>query len=223
MLTTDFLQYFYELSQNNNKDWFERNKPRYEATVKKPFEATVAGVIQRIGAFDPAYAPLTPKDCIFRIYRDVRFSADKTPYKTHVSASFSLKNKKLAVSADYSGYYLQIGFGNLLIGGGAYALDKPALQKVRTAILQDPTTFRALLAEPDFVAKYGELQGERNKVMPPEFKEAVKQEPLLAMKQFYFMAEMDPEVILRPDFPDFVADYFRAGQGVNDWLRGVVG
>ncbi len=223
MLTTDFLQYFYELSQNNNKDWFERNKPRYEATVKKPFEATVAGVIQRIGAFDPAYAPLTPKDCIFRIYRDVRFSADKTPYKTHVSAAFSLKNKKLAVSADYSGYYLQIGFGNLLIGGGAYALDKPALQKVRTAILQDPTTFRALLAEPDFVAKYGELQGERNKVMPPEFKEAVKQEPLLAMKQFYFMAEMDPEAILRPDFPDFVADYFRAGQGVNDWLRGVVG
>ena len=223
MLTTDFLQYFYELSQNNNKDWFERNKPRYEATVKKPFEATVAGVIQRIGAFDPAYAPLTPKDCIFRIYRDVRFSADKTPYKTHVSASFSLRNKKLAVSADYSGYYLQIGFGNLLIGGGAYALDKPALQKVRTAILQDPTTFRALLAEPDFVAKYGELQGERNKVMPPEFKEAVKQEPLLAMKQFYFMAEMDPEAILRPDFPDFVADYFRAGQGVNDWLRGVVG
>ena len=223
MLTTDFLQYFYELSQNNNKDWFERNKPRYEATVKKPFEATVAGVIQRIGAFDPAYAPLTPKDCIFRIYRDVRFSADKTPYKTHVSAAFSLKNKKLAVSADYSGYYLQIGFGNLLIGGGAYALDKPALQKVRTAILQDPTTFRALLAEPDFVAKYGELQGERNKVMPPEFKEAVKQEPLLAMKQFYFMAEMDPEAILRPDFPDFVADYFRAGQGVNDWLRGGVG
>lgn len=223
MLSTDFLQYLYDLSQNNNKDWFERNKPRYEAVVKKPFEAVVASIIERISAFDPAYATLTPKDCIFRIYRDVRFSTDKTPYKTHVSAAFSLKSKKLAVSADYSGYYLQIEFGNLLIGGGAYALDKPTLHQVRTAIVQDPTTFRALLAAPGFVAKYGELQGERNKVLPPEFKEAVKSEPMLAMKQFYFMAEIDPEVVLRPDFPEFVAAYFRAGAGVNEWLRGVTG
>lgn len=223
MLSTDFLQYLYELSQNNNKDWFERNKPRYEAAVKKPFEAMVADIIKQIATFDPAYAALTPKECIFRIYRDVRFSADKMPYKTHVSAAFSLKNKKLAVSADYSGYYLQIGFGNLLIGGGAYSLDKPTLHQVRTAIAQDPTTFRALLAEPDFIAKYGELQGERNKVMPAEFKEAVKTEPLLAMKQYYFMVEMDPEAILRSDFPAFVGEYFRAGAPLNEWLREAIG
>lgn len=218
MLTADLLQYLYELSQNNNRDWFERNKPRYETTVKKPFEATVASIIQRIGAFDPAYAQLTPKDCIFRIYRDVRFSNNKTPYKTHVSASFSPKGKKTD-----TGYYLHIEFGNLMIGGGAYSLDKPALHQIRTAIMQDPTTFRALLTEPAFVAKYGEIRGERNKVIPPEFKEAAKTEPLVTMKQFYFMAEMDPETILKPDFPDFVAEYYRAAQPLTEWLREVVG
>ncbi len=223
MLSTDLLHFLYELSQNNNKDWFERNKPRYEAVVKKPFETTVMAIIERISAFDPAYAALTPKNCIFRIYRDVRFSKDKTPYKNHISASFSPKGKKMDTGGDYSGFYLHIEFGSLMLGGGAYFLDKPALHKVRTAILRDPDTLRALLAEPDFVAKYGELQGERNKVLPPEFKEAARQEPLLAMKQYYFMTEMDPEMITRPDFPDFAADYFRAGQEVNAWLREVVG
>ncbi len=223
MLSTDLLQFLYELSQNNNKDWFERNKPRYEAVVKKPFEATVAAIIERISVFDPAYAALTPKDCIFRIYRDVRFSKDKTPYKNHISASFSPKGKKMDTGGDYSGFYLHIEFGSLMLGGGAYFLDKPALHKVRTAIMREPDTFRDLLAAPDFVAKYGELQGERNKVLPPEFKEAAQREPLLAMKQYYFMAEMDPEIITQPDFVDFAAGYFRAGQGVNAWLREAVG
>ncbi len=167
-------------------------------------------------------ATLQPKDCIFRIYRDTRFSPDKTPYKTHVSAAFSESNKKLAVSADYFGYYLQIEFGSLLMGGGAYALDTAALQKVRRAIVRDPDTFRALLAQPDFMARFGGIKGERNKVMPAEFKEAARTEPLLTLKQFYFMTEMDPEVIAQPDFPEFVAAYFRAGQQVNNWLREVL-
>ncbi|MCW5921351.1 MAG: DUF2461 domain-containing protein [Saprospiraceae bacterium] len=220
MLSADFLQFLYDLSQNNNRDWFEKNKKRYEATVKKPFEATVAAIIERVLPFEPGYGPIVPKDCIFRIYRDTRFSKDKSPYKTNVAASFNPKGiKSTADAMSYPGYYMHIEFGALWLGGGAYFLDKEPLRKVRTAIMQAPETFRTLILEKNFVEKYGNIRGERNKVLPPEFKEAAKSEPLLANKQFYFMAELAPEHALQSDFPDFVADYFKAGKALNDFFR----
>lgn len=220
MLNSDFLQFLYDLSQNNNRDWFEKNKKRYETTVKKPFEQTVAAVIERVQQMEPTYGPLLPKDCIFRIYRDTRFSQDKTPYKTHISAQFTPKHIKSTNDAiSYPGYYFQVEFGSLWIGGGAYYLDKEPLRKVRTAISQDPDAFKSLLESADFKEKYGDIRGEKNKVLPPEFKEAARSEPLIANKQLYFMAEMDPEIALRSDFPDFVAAYFQAGKPLNEYFR----
>lgn len=223
MITHDFLQFLYELSQNNNRDWFEKNKKRYESTVKKPFEATVAAIIERVQQFEPQYGPITPKDCIFRIYRDTRFSKDKSPYKTNVAAAFNPKNIKSTSDAlSFPGYYFHLEFGALWIGGGAYFLDKEPLRKVRTAIMQDPEAFRALISEKNFVEKYGALRGETNKVLAPEFKEAAKTEPLLYNKQYYFMAELDPELALDSRFPDFVADHFRAGRELNAFFRKVI-
>ena len=218
MLSPDLLQFLYELSQNNNRDWFEKNKKRFETTVKKPFELLVGDLIVRLKTFEPDFQ-IQPKDCIHRIYRDTRFSADKTPYKTHVSAVFTQRGRQ---TMDQPGYYLHLEFGNLMLGGGAYFLDKEPLQKARTAIAQDPEAFRAILFNPNFVEKFGAIKGERNKVMPAEFKEAVKKEPLLANKQFYFMAELDPEICLRPDFTEVVIEYFRAGKALNDFFRAAV-
>lgn len=209
------LQFLYELSQNNNKDWFEKNKKRFETTVKKPFEEVVGAVIQKLKTFEPDFQ-IQPKDCIFRIYRDTRFSNDKTPYKTHMAAVFTQRGRQ---TFEQPGYYLHVEFGNLSLGGGAYFLDKPALQKVRTAILQDTANFRKIIDNQLFTSKFGEIKGEKNKVLPPEFKEAAKQEPLLANKQYYFMADIDPENWLRPDVVDFVAEYFKAGKPLNDFLR----
>jgi uncharacterized protein (TIGR02453 family) len=215
MLQPDFLQFLYDLSQNNNKDWFEKNKKRYEGAVKKPFESLVGEVIERIRSFEPTFQ-IQPKDCLFRIYRDTRFSADKTPYKTHVSAVFTPRGRQ---SLHFPGYYLQIEFGNLMLGGGAYFLEKEPLTKMRKAIAQDPGAFRALLNDPVFSSKYGELKGEKNKVLPPEFKEAAKTEPLIAHKEFYFMADIDPERCLQAGLSDFIADYFKAGKPLNDYFR----
>ncbi|MFN0037722.1 MAG: DUF2461 domain-containing protein [Saprospiraceae bacterium] len=219
MLHSDFLQFLYDLSQNNNRDWFEKNKKRYEASVKKPFEGLVGEVIERLRAFEPGFQ-IQPKDCIHRIYRDTRFSADKTPYKTHVSAVFTQKGRQ---TMEQPGYYLHMEFGNLTLGGGAYFLEKEPLAKVRTAIAQDPEAFRSLVFEKNFAEKYGEIKGEKNKVLPPEFKEAAKKEPFLANKQFYFMTELEPEISLRPQLADFVADYFRAGRALNEFLRKAIG
>ncbi len=219
MLNEAFLQFLYELSQNNNREWFESNKKRFETVVKKPFEATVEAVIERLRAFEPDFTA-TPRDCIFRIYRDTRFSKDKTPYKTHVGAILTSRGRK---NMEQPGYYLHIEFGNLMMGGGAYFLEKEPLRRVRTAIAQDPEAFRALVSDKNFVEKFGELKGEKNKVLPPEFKVAAQAEPLLANKQFYFMAETDPAHAIGNDFPDFAADYFRAGKALNDFFRRAIG
>lgn len=222
MLTSDTLQFLYDLSHNNNRDWFEQNKPRYEKAVKKPFEQTVASVIERIQAFEPDFQ-IMPKDCIFRINRDTRFSSDKTPYKTHIAAVFTPRGRQ---TMHFPGYYLHVEYGALEIGGGAYFLEKEPLHRVRTAIAQNPDDFRSLIEAPDFQEKYGGLQGEKNKLLPPEFKSAAAKEPLLYNKQFYFMAELDPELALGPGFPDLAAEYFRCAKPLNDffsnWLAGRV-
>ncbi|MBL7809320.1 MAG: DUF2461 domain-containing protein [Saprospiraceae bacterium] len=215
MISPDLLQFLYELSQNNNRDWFEKNKKRYEATVKKPFEQFVATLITRLQTIEPGFQ-IQPKDCIHRIYRDTRFSADKTPYKTHVSAVFTTKGKQTMMEP---GYYFHLEFGNLMLGGGAYFLEKDPLYKVRKTIAQDLDAFREVVQDPAFVQHFGGIQGEKNKVLPPEFKELARQEPLLANKQFYFMAEQDPEICLRSDFADYVFDYFTAGKRLNDYFR----
>lgn len=218
MLNAEVLQFLYELSQNNNRDWFEKNKKRYESGVKKPFEQFVGAVIRRIQEFEPQFQ-ITPKESIFRLYRDTRFSADKTPYKTHLSAVFTAEGRKTTDHWVYPGYYLQLGFGSLSLGGGAYFLEKDQLTKMRKAIAQDPEAFRALLQAPDFAALYGEIQGERNKILPPEFKEAAAREPLLYQKQFFFMAELEPEKALGADADLFVAACFQKAKPLNDFFR----
>lgn len=215
MLHPDVLQFLYELSQNNNKDWFNKNKARYESTVKKPFEVLVENLIGQIGKFEPAFRT-TAKESIFRIYRDTRFSGDKTPYKTHLSAVFTSRGRK---TMNEPGYYLQLGFGSLSLGGGAYFLDKEPLAKVRQAIAADPKAFRRLIESPAFADKYGGIQGEKNKILPPEWKEVAAAEPLLFNKQFYFMAEVDPELVTRPDAVAQIAAYFEAARPVNEFFR----
>jgi uncharacterized protein (TIGR02453 family) len=215
MINAASLQFLYELSQNNNKDWFDKNKPRYEADLKKPWEETVGAIIERVKAFEPALQS-TAKESIPRIYRDTRFSTNKSPYKTNVAAIINPGGKK---AVDFPGYYIHLEFGNLMIGGGAYQVEKEPLHRIRTAIAQDPETFMEILHEPDFVTKFGEIKGDQNKVLPPEFKESKAKYPVIANKQFYFMAEMDPEIALRPDFPDFVSDYCNASAPLVEFLR----
>jgi len=219
MLTSDVLQFLYELSQNNNREWFTANKKRFEKTVKKPFEEFVEALIGQIKKFEPGFQPI-PKESIFRIYRDTRFSTDKNPYKTHISAVFTSQGRK---TMHEPGYYFQVSYGSLSLGGGAYFLEKEPLAKVRQAIVNDLKTFQQLSQAPEFVAKFGELKGEKNKILPPEIKAAAKAEPLLYNKQFYFMTELDPEIVTRPDAVETVARFFQAGKPLNDFFRKALG
>ncbi|MBK8704364.1 MAG: DUF2461 domain-containing protein [Saprospiraceae bacterium] len=213
-LTQSALDFLRDLSDNNNKDWFASHKSRFEKDLKKPFEQWIGELIQAFYAIDPAIM-IKPQDAIFRIYRDTRFSQDKRPYKEHVAAVISPYGRK---QMEYPGFYVHLESGMLMLGGGAYFLEKPALEKVRRHIMAEPDKFRRLVQSPEFVEKYGELRGERNKILPVEFRDAEKEIPLIANKQFYYMAEIPAEKAIAPDSVQMVTTYFQAARQFNDFL-----
>ena len=209
LITKDFISYFKDLNKNNNRDWFHTNKKRYEESVKKPFANVIAEVAKKMKI------EIEPKNAVFRINRDIRFSKDKTPYKVQTTAIISKYGRK---AKDYPGYYLRFAPGSISIGGGAYFLEKDDLYAVRQHIQNNPKAFAKLLKKKAFVEKFGELQGEKNKRIPKEFVEAHAEQPLIANKQFFFMAEMSAKEMLRDDLVAFICEYFRAGTAINEFL-----
>ncbi|MFQ5630205.1 MAG: DUF2461 domain-containing protein [bacterium] len=217
--TPGFLEFFEELAKNNDKPWFEANKKRYIASVKEPFEAFIGEMIARVSADDPAVA-ITPKDAIFRIYRDVRFSKDKTPYKTHVGAVISAGGRK---DMSNPGRYLQLDAEFVRIYGGLHMPDSKQLYALRQTITNKLDEFNALLNDKDFKEKFGMISGEQHKRVPKEFEAAATKQPLIKNKQFYYFAKLDPKTVLDPKLPEIVMVHYFAGKKMNTFLRKAIG
>lgn len=215
MITSDFLEFLKELSQNNNRDWFEKNKTRYEKSVKDPFSELVTALIASFERIDPEIKVDT-KDTLFRIYKDVRFSKDKSPYKTHMGAVISRYGRK---DHTYPGYYVHAEYGSFMFGGGAYSLEKGPLEKVRHKISLEPDRFRSIIHDAEFVKHFGGIKGDKNKKLAPDFAALQGSVPEIANKQFYFMAEMEPATILRPDLVPFLTTMAAAALPLNVFLK----
>ncbi len=154
MLQTSTLTFIKKLEKNNNKTWFDENRHLF-VDAKSDFEKLVTEVIQSFGKTDPDIAPLLAKNCIFRQNRDIRFSKDKTPYKSHFGASFDRGGKK----SGFAGYYLHIEPGNRsMVGGGIWMPEAPALKKIRQEIDYNWDEFSNLLHQKDFRKVYGDLE-----------------------------------------------------------------
>ena len=212
--TKDYIAFFRDLANNNNKNWFDQNRKRYEISVKKPFTAFVEEVIVRIYADNPDVL-ITPSEAIFRINRDIRFSNDKTPYKTHMSAFISPGGKK---AKDEPGFYFQFGVNGIRIYSGVYQLDKDDLNKVRSAIAVNSDNFSKIINNDNFRLKYGEILGDKHKRIPPEYKEAVIKQPLIANKNFYVMADIEDKYIISPHLSDLLMDYYYAVKTFLEFL-----
>lgn len=212
--TENFLNFLAELSIHNDREWFNANKSRFKKEVEEPFLKFIETMIDRVQAVDPSIV-LMPKDAIFRIYRDTRFSTDKTPYKTHTAALIAPGGRK---AMHPEGMYLQMSYDSFGIYGGAYMPDKVALQRIRESIAADLSGFEALINEADFKEKFGEIQGEENKRLPSELMEAAQKQPLLFKKSFYFVHEFKPETILRDDLPELLMEYYLTGRPVTRFL-----
>lgn len=215
----DYLDFFIELAGNNHKDWFDVNRKRYERSVKDPFKDFVSHIIGRLAAKDPIFKDLEAKDCIFRINRDIRFSKDKQPYKLMASAVVAPEGKK---SKAVNGVYFEFGPEHMRVYGGVYEIDKEDLQVVREGIAANPDKFKKAYQNPMFKKVFGQIRGDRNKIVPKELKEAAEKEPLILNKQWYFFAEFAPETILSDKLDQIILDCYEAGRPVESFFNELI-
>ena len=217
--TPNLLQFFIDLAPNNHKEWFDQNRKRYENSVKEPFKKFVQHVIDELAKKDKAFKDLEAKDCIFRINRDIRFSADKTPYKMMVSAVIAPEGKK---SKAVNGIYFEFGPEHVRVYGGIYEIDKEDLQIVREGIASNVTKFQKAYQNPVFKDVYGEILGDKNKVLPKELKEIAEQEPLIYNKQWYFYTQFEPEIVLSDNLDKILLDCYDAGRPVENFFNELI-
>ena len=196
LFNSDYLLFFQELAQNNHKEWFDLNRSRYEKNVKVPFRDFTQVAIDTIAKSDPQFKDLLAKDCVFRINRDIRFSKDKIPYKTMCSAVISPNGKK---SKAINGIYFEFTPEHVRFYGGIYSIEKEDLYAVRAGIAANLKEFTALLEDAEFKKVYDHILGEKNKIIPPEFREAANDQALIYNKQWYFFVEYPAEEILNDD------------------------
>jgi uncharacterized protein (TIGR02453 family) len=217
--TQDYLQFFIDLAGNNNKDWFDLNRKRYEQNVKKPFSDFVQHLIHSLAKKDAAFNELEVKNCIFRINRDIRFSKDKTPYKMMCSAVVTPDGKK---SKAVNGVYFEFGPEHMRVYGGVYEIDKEDLETVRDAIAQDISKFQKAYKTPLFLKTFGEILGEKNKVLPAHLRDAAATEPLIFNKQWYFYTQFEPETILQDNLDEIVLNCYEAGRPVESYFNELI-
>jgi uncharacterized protein (TIGR02453 family) len=212
----DFLQ---DLARHNDRDWFQTHKATYDQ-LRLDFDANVAYWLRELAQDEPALAGLDPKKCSFRIYRDVRFSKVKVPYKTHFSAYFAAGGKH----GDAPGRYVQIGpGGQTLVAGGLYEPTKEQLAAIRQEIDYQAADLHELLAAPVAQQFFPRgLHGEQLKKMPPGYESTHPEAAWLRHKSFLVSHEMtDAEVRkLTPEaFRAHVLAALRALGPFCEWLQ----
>jgi uncharacterized protein (TIGR02453 family) len=221
------IQFLADLAVNNERSWFQPRKAQYESLLKEPLAALCSVLGQR---FEERKMPLRsdPARSPFRIYRDTRFSADKSPYKTQVSASFPWVGEGRGAGA-----YFHLQPGHIFAGGGVWHPESAQLAAWRSAVDSDLAGVRAALEDPQFVATFGSVDGERLQRVPRGFAADHPSAELLKLKDVTFGRALSDADAASPDLPDVLVDIFAAsipvlrllarlspGETRAGWLRG---
>lgn len=207
------LRFLHSLSLHNDKAWFDAHKPDY-LKAKEAIEVLAVKLIEGIRSFDDTIGPLTAADCTYRIYRDVRFSKDKSPYKTHMGVFITRCGKK----SGYSGYYFHIdGTGDHLLAIGDYLTEPRVLKTLREDIEMGGGDFRRILAglAPGLVL---DTEGALKKV-PKGFPADSPDAEFFKLKNFCLLKSLDKDFILSPNLVDSVLDIFRTGKPFLDYIN----
>ncbi|MCG9879586.1 MAG: DUF2461 domain-containing protein [Bacteroidia bacterium] len=207
------LSFLKDLSENNHKEWFDDNRKTYE-NLRKEWLQFAADAIKEVGKFDKEIASLEPKQCIFRINRDIRFSKDKSPYKTNFGLSLSKGGKR----DDFCGYYLHVQPGASFLAGGSYMPMPAKLAAIRQEIDYNADEFLGIVENKKFKALFGKLSGETLQ-RPPKGYEA--ENPMLAyLKHKSFIAEykLSDKELLKPDFDKKLIEVFAGMLPLNNFL-----
>jgi uncharacterized protein (TIGR02453 family) len=214
------LAFLRALARNNDRQWFRAHKDEYQTHVREPMLAVIEQLAVDLRAFAPELTA-DPRRSIYRVYRDTRFSEDKSPLKTNIAAVFPPRDGERHQSA---GLYLEIAPKYVWIGGGLYAPDSAALRRVREHIAANLTAFRSIVTSPEFRKQCGTLEGERLQRVPRGFPQDHPAAEFLVYKQWLAMKELPPAFACSPRFYRGTLDVFRAiaplVRFLNDGLRG---
>ena len=210
-LIFDFLR---QLAANNNREWFVEHKAMYQAATQE-FDKLLAVLIARIGEFDSSIRHLQPKDCTYRIYRDLRFSPDKTPYKIHFGGFISAKGKKSL----HCGYYFHLQPEGSLYAGGTYGLTPKQLQEIRYSIFDGIEEYRKIVENKHFKRLFPSIGEAQLKSAPKGFPKDFPYMELLKPKDFTVWKYLDDSFFQQPDFVDSLVEYAKASKPFLDFLN----
>ena len=216
-LPRDFFAFFEELAQNNNKLWFKDNKQRYRDNVQEPLLALVEAMGPRLKKISPHIVadPRRNGGSVFRIYKDVRFSKDKSPYKTHGAIQFRHARGK---DAHAPGFYIHLSPDEVFAGGGVWGPPSPALLAIRETIRDDPRAWQKIINGKAFVQRFGEIRGDRLTRPPRGFD---KDDPMIEdikRKSFFAMEQKKKSSVHKPEFPDEIEASLREAKPLMAFL-----
>jgi uncharacterized protein (TIGR02453 family) len=211
-LTLDFLK---ALKRHNNRNWFNEHKTLYE-DAKRDFEIFISELIQKIAEFDRAVEGLQVKDCVFRLYRDIRFSKDKTPYKYHFGAVVGEGGRK----SDLASYYFHIEpGGNSLLAGGKWMPSNEHLLAIRNGIFANLEEFKRIINDKEFKKKFGKLSDEKLSSAPRGFPKDHPDIELIKFKSYTIYTPLSDEQVLSKSLLDHSAKVFKVMVPFNTFLN----
>lgn len=204
-----------KLKKNNDRDWFNANKKEY-LNIHEDVIEFADDVLAKMNKIDDIET-ISGKKSLYRIYRDTRFSKNKTPYKTHFGGILKRATKQLR-----GGYYFHIEEGKAFVGGGFWQPNPDDLKRIRAAIAEDPDELRKIISSKAFKSTFGELQGEQVKTAPKGYKKDHPAIDLLRYKQFLISKSFSDKDMLADNFSDQVVATFKAMRPFFDYMSYVL-
>ena len=213
----EILDFLKDLEANNSRDWFEQNKDRYDSTRKK-FLSTTEQLIHDIRQFDNEIPVLNPKDCVFRIFRDVRFSKDKLPYKSNYGCFIARGGKK----SGFAGYYLHVQPGECFLSGGIYMPVPEYLQAIRQEIYYHPKNYIDLIENKQFKSTYTLEYFDKLKTAPKGYPKDWEHVELLKNRNYAFGHHIEDAELNSSDFMEKAIELFKIIYPLNKYLNKAV-
>lgn len=207
----DFLK---DIAIHNDREWFNAHRDRYEE-ARKIFEDIVGQVILRLASFDESIVRVQVKDCMFRFYRDTRFSEDKSPYKRHFGAYINAHGKK----SYHGGYYLHLEPGNCLLAGGAWCLPSSILKAVRESIVDETNEFRKIVETHEFKTCFPIIGENHLKTIPKGFSKDYPYPDYLRPKDYSVSHYVNDDFFRQEDWLDQTEKVFRIMKPFNDFVN----
>jgi uncharacterized protein (TIGR02453 family) len=217
MRLKNIFEFLETLKQNNNRTWFKANEKQYQ-TTKKEFEQFVEVLIMALKGIDSTVDIINPKDCIFRIFRDVRFSKNKDPYKVNFGAFVAPGGRK----SSHAGYYVHLEPGSSFVGGGIYMPQPPVLKAIRNEIFNNAAEFKTILNDENFKAYFSSIYGEKLKMAPKGFPKDFEDIDLLKHKHFAVTHDVSDDFWYHDRLVENISKIFKAQLTFNQFLNRAV-